>query len=162
MAMRRIDWRVVKLDRSYTADELAVLLRVHKNTVRYWQRAGLTPLDNGRPALFAGSVVRAFLASRNASRKSPCPPGTLYCFRCRAPRPAALGMVDFVPTNALSGNIRALCGTCETTMHRRASRTALALIMPGCEIQFEEGQTRLTGDTRPSVNRDSRRKATTP
>lgn len=162
MAARRINPWVVKLDRSYTADELAVLLGVHKNTVRHWQRAGLTPLDGGRPVLFAGSVVRAFLASRNASRKSPCPPGTLYCFRCRAPRPPALGMVDFVQTNALSGNIRALCGTCEATMHRRAPRAALALIMPGCEIQFEEGPTRLAGDTRPSLNCDSRRKATTP
>src|SRR5437899_11341670 len=102
MAARRIDPRAVKRQRSYDAGELAALLRVHKNTVSHWQRAGLKPLDGRRPVLFHGSDVRAFLASRNASRKVPCPPGTLYCFSCRAPRPPALGMVDYVPITECS------------------------------------------------------------
>jgi len=161
MAPRPTDPRAVKLQRCYDAGELAALLGVHKNTVLNWLRAGLKPLDGGRPVLFHGSEVRVFLASRNASRKSPCPPGTLYCFRCRAPRPPALGMIDFVPINSLSGNIRALCGTCEATMHRRAPQALLASIMPGCDVQFAQGPKHLTGDVSPSLNCDSRQKATT-
>jgi hypothetical protein len=130
----------VKLHRSYSVSELAACLGVSSNTVRHWQRNGLAPIDKVRPVLFQGAVVRAFLSLRNAARKRPCPPGTLYCFRCRAPRKPALDMVDFVPINDLSGNIRALCDTCGTMMHRRARKAALPTIMPDCDIQFVEGQ----------------------
>src|SRR4051812_45696116 len=117
MVARRIDPRAVKLNRSYDVGELAARFRVHKNTVRHWQRQGLSPLDESRPSLFQGATVRDFLTKRNAKGKSPCPPGTIYCFKCRAPRRPAGDMVDFAPINATSGNIRALCSTCETVMH---------------------------------------------
>ena len=161
MPARRIDPRAVKLNRCYDVAELAARLRVHKNTVRHWQRDGLRPVDAARPALFHGSVIRAFLETRNASRKSPCPAGTIYCFRCRAPRSPALNLIDFIPINGTSGNIRALCGTCETTMHRRAPYATLAAIMPGCEVQFAEGRARLIGSPSPSLICDSGRKAIT-
>ena len=51
MASRRINPNMVKINRSYTARELADRLAVHKNTIRQWQREGLSPLDGGRPAL---------------------------------------------------------------------------------------------------------------
>ena len=133
---------------------------MHKNSVRYWQRDGLKPIESGRPLLFQGAVVRAFLTARNASRKRPCPPGMLYCFRCREPRSPALGMVDFVSINAQkSGNIRAICGTCETVMHRRASKAALASIMPGCDVQYGEAPPRLKGSSPPSLNCELERQA---
>ena len=97
MAARRSNHRRVKMHRSYSVQELAACCGVHKNTVRNWQRQGLEPIDGNRPVLFQGTSVRAFLSSRNASRKSPCPPGTFYCFRCRGPRPPAQAMVDYLP-----------------------------------------------------------------
>jgi hypothetical protein len=114
----------------------------------------MKPLDTGRPVLFHGEAIRSFLASRNASRKSPCRPGTLYCFKCRTPRPPALGMVDYVPISATGGNLRAICETCETVMHRRAVRGSLATILPGCDVQFAEAPSRLRGSTSPSLNCD--------
>ncbi len=161
MAMRRVNPRVVKLHRSYSVPELAACYGVHKNTVRHWQRNGLKPLDDGRPALFEGETIRAFLSKRNASRKCPCPPGTLYCFRCRAARPAALGMVDYLAINPVSGNIRAICATCETVMHRRARFAALAAIMPGCDVQLGQAPSRLKGSPCPSLNCDLERPMTT-
>ena len=159
MAARRVNPRAVKLHRSYSVPELAACFGVHKNTVRHWQRAGLTPLDGGRPVLFQGAIVRAFLSTRNASRKRPCPPGTLYCFRCREPRSPALGMVDFVSINDKSGNIRAICETCGTVMHRRASKAALASILPDCDVQCMEALPRLRGSSSPSLNSDLERRA---
>ena len=138
MAARRIDPRVVKLHRTYDVAELATRLGVHKNTVRHWQEEGLKPLDGGRPVLFHGSTIRAFLSSRSVSRKAPCGAGRLYCFRCRAPRAPALGMIDYVPISATGGNVRALCATCETVMHRRAAKASLTAIMPGCDVQIVE------------------------
>ena len=159
MAARRVNPCAVKLHRSYSVPELAACLSVHKNTVRHWQREGLTPIDGGRPVLFQGAIVRAFLSARNASRKRPCRPGTLYCFRCREPRQPLPGLVAYLSINVRSGNIRAICATCETVMHRRASKAALASILPGCDIQFAEAPPRLKGSSSPSLNCDSERQA---
>lgn len=157
MAARRVNPRAVKLHRSYSVSELAACFGVHKNTVRQWQRDGLEPVDGGRPVLFQGATVQAFLTARNASRKRPCLPGTLYCFRCRAPRQPALGMVDYLSINAKCGNVRAICATCETVMHRRAPRAALASILPGCDVHYQEALPRLRGSPLPSLNCDLER-----
>lgn len=133
---RRADPYSVKINRSYTASELAERLGVHKNTVRHWQAMGLAPIDLCRPVLFHGAAIREFLIGRKQGRKRPCPPGTLYCFRCRDPRAPALGMVDYVELKPGSGNLRALCGVCEAIMHRRVRRAALAAVMPGIDVQF--------------------------
>ena len=152
MAERRANPGVVKMHRSYTAGELAARLGVHKNTVRHWQANGLSPIDRTRPALFHGTAVRAFLSSRNASRKCPCPPGKLYCFRCRAPRAPALGLVEFVEMKPGTGNLKAFCEACETIMHRRARRSSLAAVMPGIVIQISAAAERLSGRAGPSLN----------
>ena len=157
MPARRVNPNLVKLHRSYSVDELARCLDVHKNTVRHWQAKGLEPIDKGRPLLFQGATVRDFLTKRNSSRKKPCPPGTLYCFRCRAPRTPALGMVDFVAMRPSSGNLRALCEHCETIMHRRVRDAEIAKVMPGCTVQFVQGQPSLSGQTAPSLNCDLKR-----
>ena len=161
MPARRVHPNAVKLHRSYSVGDLAACCGVHKNTVRHWQRGGLKPLDDQRPLMFHGAAIRAFLSSRKADRKRPCPAGTLYCFRCRAPRPPAPGLVEFVAINALSGNIRAICATCGTQMHRRARKAALPSILPGRAIQFAEGQPRLKGRSTPSLNCDFERQAMT-
>lgn len=134
----------VKLHHSYSIAELASCCGVHKNTIRNWQGRGLEPIDKARPILFQGATVRAFLARQRASRKRPCKPGQLYCFRCRTPRQPALGLVDYVPMTPTSGNLLAICGTCETIMHRRARLADLARIMPGCTVQIAEGQPSLS------------------
>ena len=155
MASKRTNPNRIKLHRSYSPGELAGLLDVHKNTVRQWQRDGLQPIDNRRPILFTGDTARAFLIARNASRKRPCLPGTIYCFRCREGRPPAGAMADYVPMNGVSGNLRAICATCEIIMHRRARLAALPLTMPGIDVQIMEGVPRLVGQPSPSLNSDS-------
>lgn len=158
MPARRVNPNRVKLHRSFSVEELARCLDVHKNTVRHWQAKGLEPIDKGRPLLFQGATVRDFLTKRNSGRKTPCPTGTLYCFRCRSPRAPALGMVDFVPMCPGSGNLRALCECCETLMHRRVREADIGKIMPGCTVQFAQGQPSLSGQTAPSLNCDFKRK----
>jgi excisionase family DNA binding protein len=162
MAARRANPCAVKMHRTYTTGELAELLGVHKNTVRHWRAKGLSPIDRSRPALFHGQAVRAFLASQNKSRKRPCLPGTLYCFRCRSPQPPALAMADFVETRPGSGNLEALCGACGTIMHRRARHAALATVMPGIEVQVRQAPERLVGCPSSSLNCDPGRQGAKP
>jgi hypothetical protein len=157
MALRRINPNIVKLHWTYDVPELAARCGVHKNTVTNWRKQGLEPIDGARPILFLGSAVRDFLKKRNMARKQPCGPGLLYCFRCREPRAPALGLIEYVPRTANSGNVRAFCGRCETLMHRSVSRSALATLMPGLDVQIAVRPLRLTGSTSPSLNCDSER-----
>jgi hypothetical protein len=155
MASRRVNPCRIKLNRSFTARELADVLDVHKNTVRHWQREGLKALDSRRPTLFHGRTVRDFLTKRNTARKRPCPPGTFYCFRCRAPKRPAEGMVDYLPRSTVAGDLIALCETCGTEMHRRTRRAAIPDVMPGIAVAITEGQERLSGGRSPSLNCDN-------
>lgn len=139
MPGRRASPNRVKIHRSYTIAELAECCGVHRNTVRYWLNTGLEPLQGLRPLLLHGAAVRAFLNKQRASRRRPCPPGHLYCLRCRIPRQPALGMVDYVPKTEHIGNLRALCTACETVIHRRARQVDLPRIMPDCTVQIVEG-----------------------
>ncbi len=139
MSAQRANPNAIKLHHSYAVSELANVLGVHKNTVRSWQRSGLSVLA-GRPFLIHGGTARAFLAARNRARKQPCPPGTIYCFRCKEPRPPALGMVELVNIKRGVGNLQALCETCGGMVYRRARRDALTTIMPGLTVQIREGE----------------------
>jgi hypothetical protein len=156
--MRRISAARIKRLRSYTTYELAECCGVHKNTVRNWQRDGLAPIDPGRPLLFYGADVRAFLDARNANKKQPCKPGTIYCFGCRAPGRPACGTVEYLPMTAVGGNLRAQCASCGTTMHRRVRMTEIPKVLPGWTVDVSEGQTRLSGNADPSLNCDSNEK----
>lgn len=157
MPTRRANPYRVKINRSYSVKELAACCGVHKHTVRNWQASGLAPIDKERPVLFQGAAVRAFLIKRNAGRKRPCQRGTMYCFRCRVPRPPALAMVDYVPVTLTSGNLRAICEQCGAMMHRRARMADLPIIMPRCTIQFPQDQKHIGGLTDPSLNCDKKR-----
>ncbi len=157
MPARRVNPNTVKLHRSYSTRELATCCGVHKNTVRNWQGEGLEPIDQSRPMLFHGATVRAFLSRRNAGRKRPCPPGTLFCFRCREPRRPALEMVEYRPLKPTSGDLCAICEACEAIMHRRVRKADLPKAMPGLAVQIAHAQQRLDRRTAPSLNCDSER-----
>ncbi|SFK45784.1 helix-turn-helix domain-containing protein [Methylocapsa palsarum] len=160
MPGKRINPNLIKTHYSYTADELAKRLGVHKNTIRNWARVGLFFLP-GRPILFHGGTVRAFIATRNAGRRAPCPPGTFYCFRCRDRRKPALGMIDFIDRLRGAGNLMAICETCGATMNRRARRDALAAIMPGLDVQIRQRPPTLSGSPVPSLDCTLKERETT-
>jgi excisionase family DNA binding protein len=150
----RINGRLAKLHRSYTTEEAARLLGLHRNTVRGWLRAGqLKPIDTGRPALIQGRTLRAFLETRRDAAKRPCPPGTLYCLKCRQPKAPAMGMADFVVREGGTGNLRAFCEACGSAMHRRTCQGDLDRILPGIEVRFVQAPPRIAESPRPSVKR---------
>lgn len=139
MASKRANPRLIKLHRTYSVEEASDRLGVHKNTVRTWQAKGLKPIDASRPALFQGATLRGFLEAQRADAKRPCPPGMLYCFKCRVQRAPAFGMVEYAPRNAQTGNLKALCAVCGGMMHRAASQASLPAILPGIVVTIIGG-----------------------
>lgn len=138
MPARRINACRIKIHRSYSVSDLVTCLKVHKNTVRNWQRDGLDAVDAGRPILFQGATVREFLLARMSARKRPCPPGTLYCLPCRRPRHPANRTVEYLAMTPTGGNLRATCNQCGRLMYRRAALADLGKVVPGCTIQISE------------------------
>jgi len=112
MAQRRATGRKLRSSRTYSVAEIAELESVCRGTVRNWLRAGLEPIDDKRPLLFAGSEVKAFLQRRRNATRTKCPPGHFYCLACRTPRKPAEGLVDWAPDGAGGGCLTALCSTC--------------------------------------------------
>jgi excisionase family DNA binding protein len=155
MPAKRLNPRLAKLHRSYSVVELASILGVHKHTVRGWIKAGLPTVDSARPVLILGSDVQAWWAKRRRAAKRPLKPGQLYCFKCRQPRAPALGMVEYVATNATTGNLKALCETCGTMMHRHARLAAVAATMPNLDVQHREAAPSIAERMHPSPNCDN-------
>jgi len=144
--------RLAKGGRCYDVVEVARLFGVHPHTVRGWRKAGLQPIDHGRPVLFQGSVLSAFLASRRAAIKRPCPPGALYCLKCREPRPPDPTTVEFRKAAHGAGMLTACCGACGTRMNRRARQDQLAALLPGVTVRFPQDQGSIAGCDGSPVN----------
>jgi hypothetical protein len=155
MSGRRANPRLIKKHRSYSVEEAALKLDVHKNSIRSWIKAGLPTLDNSRPTLILGGELKAWLDKKRKAAKRPCSPGTFYCFKCRTPKSPALGIVEYRPINDTSGNLIALCTDCGTTMHRRARLEAVGSIMPNLAIQITEAKPSILERTPPSLNCDT-------
>jgi hypothetical protein len=154
MSGRHPNARLIKMHRSYSVEEAALKLGIHKNSVRGWIKAGLPILDNSRPTLILGGELKAWLGKKRKAAKRPCSPGTFYCFKCRIPKAPALGMVEYKPMNDTSGNLIALCTDCGTMMHRRARKEAIEAIMPSLAIKITEAKPSIIERKHPSLNCD--------
>lgn len=153
--MKRINPRLAKLHRSYTAFELADLLGVHKNSVRLWISQGLPTVDGARPMLIGGTDFQTWWAKKRKDAKRPCQPGQMYCFKCREPKAPALGMVEYAATNATTGNLKAICETCGTLMHRRTRLADIACKMPGLDVHRTQAPPGIVARPHPSPNCDN-------
>lgn len=136
--------RRVKLHRSYTYDEAAKLLGVHKRTVATWVKdKGLEAVTDQRPHLILGADLKAFL-ERQKKPKAKCAAHQLYCFTCRAPRDPADNALEYRQRNATQGQLKARCIQCGTTMHKGANRAILAAIGAQYTVTITKADQRLS------------------
>lgn len=152
MAQRLPNPRRAKIHRNYTVEEVAGLYGVHRNTVRQWIKQGLPICDDQRPMLILGSELAAFLTRKRTRNKQPCKPGEVYCVRCRVPQPPALGMADYQPLTAVSGNLVGLCPRCGGLIYRRVSLARLAVVKGNLDVRFTQAREHIVERSNPSVN----------
>jgi hypothetical protein len=154
MRKRRPNYRLVKIHRSYTVEEVARLFGTHKNIVRAWVKAGLPTCDGKRPTLTLGRDLAAYLQARQKKNKRPCQPGEIYCVRCCAPKLPAGNMAEYQPVTAALGNLVGICPDCEGMIYRRASRAKLSEIQGNLDISFSEAKPRVSDSDLPIVKSD--------
>lgn len=134
MSSRHPNYRLVKIHRNYSVEEIAKLFSVHRNTVRQWIKQGLPTIDRKRPMLIHGHDLAEFLQARRSKNKQTCRPGQIYCVRCRAPRDPAGGMAEYKPKNDTLGSLIGICPVCESMMYRHVNVARLDQIRGQLEI----------------------------
>lgn len=152
--MKRINPRLAKKHRAYAVQELAENLGVHKHTVRGWLKKGLPAIDGAKPTLIHGGEFQEWWGKQRKAAKRPCKPGQIYCFKCKEPKRPALGMVEYAATNAVTGNLKALCETCGTVMCQRLPLAKISARMPGLDIQITQASSSIVAQAHPSSNCD--------
>ena len=157
MRCRRPNYRLVKIHRSYTVEEIAQLLGTHKNTVRTWVKAGLPTCDERRPALILGRDLAAYLKARRTKNKRPCQPGEMYCVRCRAPKQPAGQMAEYEPVTEKFGSLKGICPDCESMIYRRASFAKLSQVKGNLDVSIPEARPQVSESDWPTLNSDFRR-----
>lgn len=149
---RKPDLRRIRPTKTYTLPEIAETLSRDIATVRRWLRVGLPTLDDQKPTLVDGTVLRLWLKAERASRKCKCAPDELYCLKCRTGRKPEPGSVSFRPRNAKTLSIKAICPTCGSRMNKGASLVKRAEIESRFSA-FMPGMQRLAGCGDTSVGR---------
>lgn len=126
MAPLSLNPRKAKIHRSYSVAEVAALFGVTRGAVRTWCKADLPAVKIAGDLLIYGEELRAFLEKRRSARRAVCPPGSVYCMKCRAPQRPAAETITVTPLMGTAGNVRAPCPICGTPMNRRVSLPRLA------------------------------------
>jgi excisionase family DNA binding protein len=149
MGVRHPSARRIKIHRTYTVEEIARALGVHKHTVRRWEKAGLRAIDDHRPKLFRGPDVHAFVCAKRTAAKRPSGPGEMYCFKCRGARAPFGAVADLLPINATLASLRGICA-CGTLMHRRISHRTIGTAARNLAVTIAKGHSRI-GDSQTSI-----------
>ena len=140
---KRPNWRKVKKHRSYTVDEAARCLSVHKGTIRRYIKVGLPTLDDQRPLLILGVDLIAFLKCQTPE-KQKCALHECFCLKCRKPQPPAFDEAEFTADKAHSGQLRAFCEVCATVMHKRVSHAQYYDLSRVLAVTITQVETSLT------------------
>jgi len=151
---KRLNPNLAKIHRSYTVEEVAILLSVHKNTVRAWIKGGLMVNDDKKPTLILGSELRIYLQSKRSKNKHQCKPSEIYCVRCRSPQMPADAMVDYEPINDRSGRLIGICPTCDGIINKYVSIANLDQSKGKLDIILPKALKHITESINPLLNSD--------
>jgi len=154
MGKRQPNLRRIKRLRQYTVEELALLLEVHKNTVRRWQRIGLTPIDDRRPTLFRGEDVVSFLQEKRTKSKRPCGPGEIYCLKCRAPRRPDGNIAELAVTGPSNACLIGICPICTSMLYRQLNPSRIEAARGTLELCVRIGEAHIADTAEPTLNGD--------
>ena len=150
---RAYNVRLIKATWPYTVQEIAALLKVHKNAVLRWLNQGLQANRDKRPFLIRGDELIRFLTVRKQSKKRECKVTEFFCFKCRAPREAYLGIADVVIESPTRFRVKALCAVCSTAVNKMQGIEKLQKVQTVFHVQQLAGQ-HLMECVNPSVNSD--------
>ena len=123
--MARVQVRRVKVNRSYTFQQLADVLGVTVGTIRRWCKIGLPHLTDARPFLIVGRDFHEFYSENLAKKKTRLAQFEVFCLGCKAARIPQPGLVDAEPMDTSRDRIMAICPVCTGLTRRIICRSEL-------------------------------------
>lgn len=145
---------LVKINRSYTFEEMAAVFDVHKNTVSAWVKNGLPCLRERRPFLILGVDARTYLKAQRGRKKQQCKPDELFCMRCKAPTRPAENFVEYMPLSATKGRLTGFCGRCECVVNKFIRYDSLERYSALFDLSKPMGLERVNDSNNPLLNSD--------
>ena len=106
-----------------------------------------------RPFLIRGEELIRFLNARQTRKGCKCAATEFYCFKCRGPREAYLGIVDIAIESPTRLRVKSLCALCSTPINKVQSVRDLAKIQVRFHVQQLTGE-RILDRTPASLNSD--------
>ncbi len=135
----------IKIHSIYTPTEAAVVLGVHKQTVRRWISHHSLPADKTqRPWLINGADLKEFLGHRKQKRRRKLELHQCFCLGCKEPRQPDGKLADYVHQSPTSGMLTALCPSCGCLMHKVISRASLEAIRAKIEVTIQRADPRIS------------------
>lgn len=112
--MLRINPKGIFKHRSYTIEELSVLLSKNEKTLLRWIENGLKIVpESKKPILIMGFDLKEFLRKKNSKKKVKMNPNQFYCLSCKKAVYAKRGSIE-----KLSNRKIALCSVCKGRIGR--------------------------------------------
>jgi hypothetical protein len=137
---RRYDIRKVKLHHCYTTLEITQVFGVSISTVSKWTTDGLYPIDRGRPYLYLGAAIAAFLKAR-AKPRHPSGPGEMFCVACKSTISPAGMVADLIARTPTTGDLVGECPHCGRRAHRRVRLSEVAAKAGKLRVRHEDATT---------------------
>lgn len=100
----------------YSRDDLKDIYRVSDGTIRNWMRAGLEPVDNMRPKLFAGYKVRQFITGMRWPDGRTPQDGRIYCPVCQGFKPVITGTIKTSVADTKCLSVTGVCTDCHNML----------------------------------------------
>ena len=145
---------LVKINRSYTYEELAAVFGVHKNTVAAWVRNGLPCLKDMRPYLILGASAKLYLQEQRTSNKQKCKQNELYCMCCKKPTTPYGNLVDYLPSSQTKGRLSGLCFACHNVINKFIGYSQLQEYSRIFDITKPMGLEHINDSDNPLLNSD--------
>lgn len=119
---------LIRADLSYSVNDLAIALKIHKGTVLTWHKEGLPVIDKSKPYLFHGKDLRGFIKARQNKRKHKCAENELFCFKCHQVRLSKNNTVNIRIKDEKHLNISGICAVCGCPLNKAGSLNAIEKI----------------------------------
>lgn len=149
---KKINPNCVKIHRNYSVEETANLLFVHKNTVLKWIKNGLTTVDNNKPILILGFVLKEFLRKKLSTNKRRCKTEEIYCMKCKKPQEPFEKMVDYIYVNKNTGRLNGVCSVCNSSINKFVSNKKLSQVSEKLDVFLTQDQKQLFNPFKSLVN----------
>lgn len=118
---RRFNLHRIKSTQTYSLEEIAICLGVHKNTPIRWLKMELKRIDDERPYLVYGQVLIDFLRNKQEKQRQKCRPHEIFCVKCKTSQIPENSTVTIEIYNSKKLMIKGRCSCCGSNINKVGS-----------------------------------------